>query len=248
MRVITAIMIMLVLGACNRQAPNYQATIVSQQSTMIVMMRSATPSQTPTPTKTSISFGQVVRPQLFNNRINEQALLNAVQTLVALESQEANTRNTQTQNDTNNNIARALNQNVRQQATVIAQNERLITALDGLRTQPTSRLNQSQPLTLSNYNATMVAINETALTINARILRLQATAARVDTSASDADSQLIRLQSEANDMQRDAVSLATTSVVLAQKQNTYLQDHTYLLTQICLNTAPDRIAERNCRR
>jgi hypothetical protein len=97
MRVITAIMIMLVLGACNRQAPNYQATIVSQQSTMIVIMQSATPSQTPTPTKMSISFGQVVRPQLFNNNINEQALLNAVQTLVALESQEANTRNTQTQ-------------------------------------------------------------------------------------------------------------------------------------------------------
>jgi hypothetical protein len=231
------IVLMALCVSCSRPTVNYQATIVSQQGTMIVMMQSATPSRTPTPTVASLRFS---RGGLFGSTTDRE-LLQAVRTLVALESQAAEQRANQPSTfDSNREIVQALNQSSNQQATAIAQNRQMITALEALRTQSGGRLSQNRLPASPEYNATLVTLQETSMAIHARTLRVQATALSNNRQTANTYAEMLRTQNDIRTLQADMLALQATSVALAN-------DHTRLLEQICINTSNDTWARNNCR-
>lgn len=230
---ITVLMLIL-LVACSRETADYQATIVSQQGTMIAIMQ---------PTRTPI-FNLAKSP----TPGPEHNTLDAVSTLVAVESDEAGKRiNPSSSNLIDQDILQSMRQLIELQATALADSENRFKS-------QTKILYQD-----ARMQATMIKQNRIVITAviesQAQQNNLQATTISQNDRIITSNTTQERQNDRIINYNATAVSLSSTAISLAKVQNSFLYDindelnsQTQLLRQICRNTAKTSIEYSECSR
>lgn len=238
MRTIAISVVMLILlVACSRETTDYQATIVSQQGTMIAIMQSSTPTRTP--------LSNLWRTATPN--INDKTL-NVVSTLVAVESDEADQRiNPSSSNLIDQDILQSMRQLIELQATALADSENRFKS-------QTKILYQD-----ARMQATMIKQNRIVITAviesQAQQNNLQATTISQNRDIITSNTTQEQQNNKIINYNATAVSLSRTAISLAQVQNNFLDDindaldtHTQLLRKICRNTAETLTEYNECSR
>jgi hypothetical protein len=246
--VVIIVLILIFLVACSEPETNYQATIVSQQGTMIAMMQTTTPTRTPT-----MNIWNTPIPQ------TDDMTLDAISTLVAVESDESDqSMNPSTSNPYNQDIFQSMGrlvelestayvdtrkklhiqnrmaiQDAKLQSTVIKQNRTIITAIAQLTTQQANL--QS---TAISQNSKVIAQIDNLIQQNTTIINYHATAV----------SQSYVAISQETSQHATVVSLSRTAISLDKKQNDALDYQIQLLLRICQNTAQNSTDYYKCSR
>ena len=241
---------LILLVSCGRETTDYQATIVSQQGTMIAIMQSSTPTQTPlsnlwrtaTPnieektlniasTLVAIESAESKRSLMPpSSSIVEQDILQSMQQLIELQATALADSENRFKSQT-----KILYQDARMQATMIKQNRIVITAVIELQTQH------------NNLQATTISQNDKIITSNIaqeQQNNLQATTISQNDKIITSNIAQEQQNKRIINYNATAVSLSSTAISLAKVQNNFLDDindalniHTQLLRKICRNTA-----------
>lgn len=221
-----SVAMLILLVACSRETTDYQATIVSQQGTMIAIMQSSTPTRTPLS-----NLWRTATPNV------DDKTLDIVSTLVAVESDEAGQRiNPSSANLIDQDILQSMRQLIELQATALADSENRFKS-------QTKILYQD-----ARMQATMIKQNRIVITA---VIESQAQQNNLQATTISQNNDIIasnNSQEQQNDKiinyNATAVSLSSTAISLAQVQNNFLDDindalstHTQLLRKICRNTA-----------
>ena len=230
-------LMMTLLLACSQPTTNYQATIVSQQGTMIALMQTTTPTRTPT-----VNNWYTPIPD------TDDMTLDAISTLVAVESDEFEQgTNPATTNPYNQDIFQSMGRLVELQSTSNADTRKRFKKQSDILYQD------------AKLQATMIKQNRTIITaiaqLNTQQTNLQSTSISQHSKITTQIDTLSQQSKTLINYNATAVSLSRTAIVLAQLQNRYLDDideelsdQTRLLLRICRNTAQSITEYNDCSR